>query len=131
MRAVEMPRAERRKRMRALRKRVLENDVAHWSETFLARAARRAARARRRGPARRARVDVRAPDASSEVTWRCDPRSLGALRELARVPHLLVALDFDGTLAPEVDSPEQARALPEAREAVLRLLALPEPASPS
>jgi trehalose 6-phosphate phosphatase len=50
----------------------------------------------------------------------------GALRELARVKRLLVALDFDGTLAPEVDSPEQARALPEAREAVLRLLALPE-----
>ena len=50
---------------------------------------------------------------------------LGALRELARVPHLLVALDFDGTLAPEVDSPEQARALPAAKDAVLRLLALP------
>ncbi len=50
---------------------------------------------------------------------------VGALRELARVRRLLVALDFDGTLAPEVDSPEQARALPEARDAVLRLLALP------
>ena len=50
---------------------------------------------------------------------------VGALRELARVRRLLVALDFDGTLAPEVDSPEQARALPEAREAVLRLLAMP------
>ena len=50
---------------------------------------------------------------------------VGALRELARVRQLLVALDFDGTLAPEVDSPEQARALPEARDAVLRLLALP------
>lgn len=49
----------------------------------------------------------------------------GALRELARVRRLLVALDFDGTLAPEVDSPENARALPAAREAVLRLLALP------
>jgi len=49
----------------------------------------------------------------------------GALRELAHTKKLLVALDFDGTLAPEVDSPEQARALPEAREAVLRLLALP------
>lgn len=35
MRAVEMPRAERRKRMRALRKRVRENDVAHWSSNFL------------------------------------------------------------------------------------------------
>src|SRR5690606_14197006 len=54
------------------------------------------------------------------------PGSLdGALRELARVLLLLVALDFDGTLAPEVDSPEQARALPEAREAVLALMRLP------
>ena len=54
------------------------------------------------------------------------PASLvGALRELARTRRLLVALDFDGTLAPEVDSPEQARALPEAREAVLALLAMP------
>lgn len=50
---------------------------------------------------------------------------VGALRELARVKRLLVALDFDGTLAPEVDRPERARALPEARDAVLRLLALP------
>ena len=50
---------------------------------------------------------------------------VGALRELARVRRLLVALDFDGTLAPEVDSPEQARALPEAREAVLALLRMP------
>jgi trehalose 6-phosphate phosphatase len=54
------------------------------------------------------------------------PSSLvGALRELARARRLLVALDFDGTLAPEVDSPEQARAIPEAREAVLALLKLP------
>ena len=50
---------------------------------------------------------------------------VGALRELARTKRLLVALDFDGTLAPEVDSPEQARALPTNRDAVLRLLALP------
>jgi trehalose 6-phosphate phosphatase len=49
----------------------------------------------------------------------------GTLRELARVRRLLVALDFDGTLAPEVDSPDAARAIPEARSAVLRLLALP------
>ncbi|MET0303968.1 MAG: trehalose-phosphatase [Microbacteriaceae bacterium] len=49
----------------------------------------------------------------------------GALRELARVKRLLIALDFDGTLAPEVDSPEKARALPDARDAVLRLRDLP------
>ncbi|PPH84484.1 trehalose-phosphatase [Rathayibacter sp. AY1D9] len=52
-------------------------------------------------------------------------RLAAALRELAATERLLVALDFDGTLAPEVDDPARARALPEAREAVLRLLALP------
>ncbi|MBN9605042.1 MAG: alpha,alpha-trehalose-phosphate synthase (UDP-forming) [Actinomycetales bacterium] len=36
MAAIEMPRAERRRRMRALRRRVRENDVAHWSQLFLA-----------------------------------------------------------------------------------------------
>jgi len=50
---------------------------------------------------------------------------VGALRELAGSRRLLVALDFDGTLAPEVDSPQMARALPEAREAVLALLRMP------
>jgi alpha,alpha-trehalose-phosphate synthase [UDP-forming] len=35
VRAVEMPRPERRRRMRALRRRVRENDVAHWSREFL------------------------------------------------------------------------------------------------
>lgn len=50
----------------------------------------------------------------------------GALREFARARRVLVALDFDGTLAPEVDDPEKARALPEARAAVLRLAALPD-----
>nr|WP_254058248.1 trehalose-phosphatase [Clavibacter michiganensis] len=53
-------------------------------------------------------------------------RLFEALTELARTPRLLVALDFDGTLAPEVDDPEKARAVPEARAAVLALLALPE-----
>jgi len=35
LRAVKMPHPERRKRMRSLRRRVRENDVAHWSETFI------------------------------------------------------------------------------------------------
>ena len=66
-------------------------------------------------------VDVDTPPRFSRL-----PEPLvGALRELARTPRLLVALDFDGTLAPEVDDPERARALPEARDAVLRLLGMP------
>jgi trehalose 6-phosphate phosphatase len=47
-----------------------------------------------------------------------------ALGRLARTPQLLVALDFDGTLAPVVDDPAKARALPAARAALDRLLAL-------
>jgi trehalose 6-phosphate synthase len=35
LRAIDMPRADRRKRMRALRRRVRENDVSHWSAAFL------------------------------------------------------------------------------------------------
>jgi len=50
---------------------------------------------------------------------------IGALRELARVKRLLVAIDFDGTLARRVDDPSAARAVPEARTAVIRMLAMP------
>jgi trehalose 6-phosphate phosphatase len=48
-----------------------------------------------------------------------------ALAALAETERLLVALDFDGTLAPEVDEPDAARALPEARSAIERLARLP------
>ncbi|WP_157155412.1 trehalose-6-phosphate synthase [Diaminobutyricimonas sp. LJ205] len=33
--AIAMPKAERRRRMRAMRKRVIENDVARWSSNFI------------------------------------------------------------------------------------------------
>ena len=45
-----------------------------------------------------------------------------ALARLATTEHLLVALDFDGTLAPFVDNPDDSRAIPEARDAVAKLL---------
>ncbi|MGV8876813.1 MAG: trehalose-phosphatase [Rhodoglobus sp.] len=47
-----------------------------------------------------------------------------AIDALVHAPTLLVALDFDGTLAPEVDDPLDARAVPEARTQLMRLLAL-------
>ncbi len=47
------------------------------------------------------------------------------LDRIANADHLLVALDFDGTLAPFVVDPMTARMLPEAREAVEQLAALP------
>lgn len=65
-------------------------------------------------------------DVDTAPPWSKLPEPLiGALRELAHAKRLLVALDFDGTLAPEVDDPEMARALPESRAAVLRLLGMP------
>lgn len=48
-----------------------------------------------------------------------------AIAGLARTPRLLVALDFDGTLAPTVDDPDDARVLPAARDAIIRLVAIP------
>lgn len=36
MRAIEMPRAEQGRRMRAMRRKVIENDVSEWSRSFLA-----------------------------------------------------------------------------------------------
>ncbi len=48
------------------------------------------------------------------------------LAPLAETPRLLVALDFDGTLAPLNNEPMDARMLPAARRAVDTLGALPE-----
>lgn len=48
------------------------------------------------------------------------------LAELSRTDTLLVALDFDGTLAPLVDNPADARALPAAKQAILALLDVPK-----
>lgn len=47
-----------------------------------------------------------------------------AIDSLVAVPTLLIALDFDGTLSPEVDEPLEARALPDAQAQLLRILEL-------
>lgn len=131
--AMRMPRAERRSRMRAMRRRVAEHDVARWSSDFLGALQQAAARSRDSddphgthrpvadAPSGRGAVDV---DTSARFSQIPEPLT-GALREFARKPLVLVALDFDGTLSPEVDDPASARALPEARDAVLRLAAMP------
>jgi trehalose-phosphatase len=48
------------------------------------------------------------------------------LSELAGTDRLLVALDFDGTLSPFVDDPGEARVLPAAAQAIVRLEAQPD-----
>lgn len=52
--------------------------------------------------------------------WRAE------LASVARTDRLLVALDFDGTLAPLRDDPMTSRALPASVAAIARLVALPE-----
>lgn len=47
------------------------------------------------------------------------------LDRLARLPRLLVALDFDGVLAPLVDDPSTSRPLPASAAAVRELVTLP------
>jgi trehalose 6-phosphate phosphatase len=49
-----------------------------------------------------------------------------AVDRIAAAPRLLIALDFDGTLAPLVDEPMTARALPAAKSATERLSLLPD-----
>lgn len=55
-----------------------------------------------------------------------DPSTIAAIAALARTPRLLVALDFDGTLAPLVDEPMSARMTPDAADAVDALLDAPD-----
>jgi trehalose 6-phosphate phosphatase len=50
---------------------------------------------------------------------------LRALDAVATTRHLLVATDFDGTLAPIVNNPADARPLPDAGDALIALAALP------
>lgn len=55
-----------------------------------------------------------------------EPDLRAALQTLAATPHLLVALDFDGTLSPLVERAEDARALPASAAAVRALSGLPD-----
>lgn len=48
------------------------------------------------------------------------------LRELARVPVLLVACDYDGTLSPIIDNPDEARPTRESVAALRQLAAMPD-----
>jgi trehalose 6-phosphate phosphatase len=55
-----------------------------------------------------------------------DPSLRTAVTQLARVPQLLVACDYDGTLAPIVEDPSAAAPLPEAVAALRSLASLPQ-----
>ncbi|MGO1539942.1 MAG: bifunctional alpha,alpha-trehalose-phosphate synthase (UDP-forming)/trehalose-phosphatase [Leucobacter sp.] len=111
--AMEMPQAEQRQRMRAMRRVIFRNDVASWSDAFLR--AVEAAAEHRRAEGADDYVDAEHPHVFL-------PTGIDAvLRRLAAESQLLIALDFDGTLAPIVERPEEARILHRAEQALLAL----------
>jgi trehalose 6-phosphate synthase/phosphatase len=91
-RALQLDDEERRTRMRALHLRVTRNDVFHWGERFL-------------GTLQDA-VSVRGRQANTQ------PKRLVATDDLrsayARANNRLLILDYDGTLVPHTELPQQA-----------------------
>jgi trehalose 6-phosphate phosphatase len=67
------------------------------------------------------------PDAhvSETAPLSLPPELLEALHRVADTEHLLVAMDFDGTMAPLVDHADDARSLPRSSAAFAALAALP------
>jgi trehalose 6-phosphate synthase/phosphatase len=109
--------ADRRRRMRAMREQVMTHDVHRWAEAFLD-ALESAGAVDDGTAARRARAIAPAPDPLGAELRR-------AVRRLAGTAHLLVASDFDGTLAPIVSDPGAAAALPDAIASIRTLAAMP------
>jgi trehalose 6-phosphate synthase/phosphatase len=95
-----MPESERRRRMAALRERVLASDVHAWAGDFLDQLA--------------ATPPVRAPRPASEILSRVQ-----AAREL------ILLLDYDGTLVPFRTLPGQAAPPPELLDLLRRLATRP------
>ncbi len=62
---------------------------------------------------------------TAEQSLTLAPELLDAIRKIAATDHLLVALDFDGTLSPLVDRAEDARPLPRSAAAFADLAELP------
>jgi len=109
--ALEMPEEERRDRMRSLRARVQDHDVPRWARHFRGLLAAEHERATRR----------RAGDRSRGAT----PVAI-AETALRRRPPLALILDYDGTLVPFHDRPDDARPDDEILQLLARLSATPE-----
>ena len=65
-------------------------------------------------------------NSSTTLGQAAGPSLRDAVTRLARVPQLLVACDYDGTLAPIVEDPARATPLPESVAAVRALATLPQ-----
>ncbi|MGI8393609.1 bifunctional alpha,alpha-trehalose-phosphate synthase (UDP-forming)/trehalose-phosphatase [Leucobacter sp. W1038] len=114
LQALRMPPREQRQRMKALRKVVFRNDVARWSGSFLRAVAAQAAQWRTHAAETDPALMVNDPVFLS-------PGLDSALLRLSAEQSILVASDFDGTLAPIVPRPDDARMLPRAERALATL----------
>jgi alpha,alpha-trehalose-phosphate synthase [UDP-forming]/trehalose-phosphatase len=103
--ALTLPAPERRTRLRHLRAYVAEHDIYHWMEQHLTTALHVLA----------TRSDTRwLRDHLGEIADRVIPRA-----------RLALVLDFDGTLAPIVDTPDRAALPDRVRPALERLARMP------
>lgn len=66
-------------------------------------------------------AETTAPEGWLQHVSPLSPQLSAALQDFARHPRVLVALDFDGTLSPLVDRPQDARPLPESAVLVEQL----------
>ncbi len=107
--AATMSGREMRSRMRRLRRRVLSDDVNRWSSSFLDALADP-----QRRPRGGARLDA---ELDAELQRIADGVQAGDTA--------LIALDFDGVLAPLVDDPAASRTTPDAVRALDRLGRVP------
>lgn len=108
VRALTMPAREQHKLMRRLRRKVMTDDVAKWSDSFLSSLAD---------------IAVSQPEQTETPpagTLGTDLRTrLKALGSTTGT--LLIASDFDGVLAPLIDDPSKSRPTPRALRALGRL----------
>ncbi len=104
--ALTMPPAEARRRMRAMRRQVLINDVDRWAQRYLS-------------------VLEGQPDQLNDAMVRLPAEVVAGLEDVAATPRLLVAVDFDGTLAPIVDDPAAARPLAPSMDGLHQLAQVP------
>lgn len=124
LRAIHMTEREQQRRMRVLRAGVQSNDVRHWAENFL-RAASAIAAEREAERDTSTAVDAPRIDPLPTGPILLSSRLTGHLRRFATAPELIVACDFDGTLAPIVSRPEDARILERAQRALTTLQQAP------
>lgn len=104
-RALAMPEAERRARMRSLRRRVFKSSVSHWAGEFVGR------------------LEGIEPPSQPPVQVKTSPRQ--RLGELAAAREVLCLMDYDGTLVNFQSSPLLAAPDPGLRMLLQRLAEAP------